>query len=355
MIISAVRKKWMCLLSITLILPLAACSCRNSHPPENGLGQKTAGGETDEALPDPAALSWDTIWLVCWDGQQQEELLSIGDNSENICLFSCIFDEVGSPVIPDGMDSIADLVASFSFSTVYLSFANDLLHTDGSVTQKAPSLLSLLWSDETRMRTTSEDILDTVCASGANALEIDFENIGKAGLWQDFAAFLEVLLPLAQEEGFPVRVVLGSGTPLQEVSLPDGASYSVMCYNLYGTHSGPGPKADLAFLRKTAERFSSVTDIRYALASGGFEWDAQDKVTRSLTQAQAEEIAALHKSLPERDEGSMALHFTYGNGSDSCTIWYADAVTLAAWQKEISLIDSDARFDLWRVGGNRFE
>lgn len=31
-----------------------------------------------------------------------------------------------------------------------------------------------------------------------------------------------------------------------------------MCYNLFGTHSGPGPKADRAFLEQMVARMSNI-------------------------------------------------------------------------------------------------
>lgn len=350
------RRRPVLLLSLALMLSLAGCQVRSGKGEKRQDDAETAS-ETNAAGPvaEPVLQPWDTAWIVYWDSGQQEELSALSGEVQSVCLFSCLYEEDGDVVIPDGIDALSGLADALSFPTVYLSFTNDVRRSDGSVTQKDAMFLPVLWADSGRIRKTIRGILEAVRAAGANAVEIDFENIGDSGQWGEFEAFLRELLTRAQEEGFPVRAVLGSDTPVEELSLPEGAVYTVMCYNLYGTHSGPGPKADLAFLRKTAQRFSALPDMRYALATGGFEWDSADKVTRSLTQAQAEEIAEQRRREPERDASSMALSFTYRDGLSRYTVWYADAVTLAAWQQEIASVDPDARFDLWRVGGNRFE
>ena len=350
-------RKYALLVSLIFVLSLTGCGLRDDNPSRNkredSLDMSREGSV--EPSSEPTLYPWDTAWLVYWDGEQDDELSNIREDVQNVCLFSCLYSEEGDLIVPEGIDALASLAASYSLPTVYLSFTNDVRHADGSVTQKDASFLSLLWSDEAHTQGTVREMLDAAHASGANAIEIDFENIGKAGVWQEFVTFLETLLTCAREEAMPVRVVLGSDAPVQKISFPEGAFYTVMCYNLYGTHSGPGPKADFAFLRKVAEKFSTLSGVHYALATGGFEWDGTDKVTRSLTQAQAEEIAAQRKRTPERDEESMALHFTYRDGLSRYTVWYADAVTLAAWQQEIISVDPDANFDLWRIGGNRFE
>ena len=150
-----------------------------------------------------------------------------------------------------------------------------------------------------------------------------------------------------------VRVVLQCSAPVDELALPENFSYSVMCYNLYGYHSGPGPKADIPFLKKTAKKFRNVPNISFALATGGFVWNESGAVSRALTYAQAEELRQAHAADAKRDQKSGALHFTYSEDGETFTVWYADTQTLSCWQETIDgVIGHHASYDFWRVGGN---
>lgn len=300
---------------LLLLIFLLTGGCRGRQPPDEN-------------------LKWDTAWVVYWDPELKER-------AEKFCLFSCLFEESGEVILPQELEEIKDELPG----TVFLSFTNDVRHPDGTAVQKDAAFLEQQWKDP-GMEEMIDSILELSSSFGAGGIEIDFENLGKAGLWEKFITFLEKLYSRTEEEGLPLRVVLGVDAPVED--LPEGPEYAVMCYNLYGTHSGPGPKADLAFLEDTAGRFSSLPGIHYALATGGFLWKGEE--VQSLTQVQAEEMAAEKNAKPGRDPGSYALSFSWREA----TVWYADGTTLARWQQQIREVDGDARFDLWRAGGNRF-
>jgi hypothetical protein len=123
-----------------------------------------------------------------------------------------------------------------------------------------------------------------------------------------------------------------------------------MCYNLYGYHSGPGPKADLAFLKKTCELYMNAPfTVRMAFATGGFDW--YDGTIDALTQEHAQKKLHAVQFEPSRDEESGALTAIYKQDGKEHTMWYADAKTLCVWQ-DVCTSYGFTFFDLFRLGGN---
>ncbi len=299
--------------------------------------------------------NWDCVWCVYWDTDIEEELTELKDNIGAVSLFSCYFDDEGKIYMPKELPELGKEIEHMGFSSAYLSFTNDVQHADGSSTQKDAALLKGLWKDENRMQTLADEVLAAAQLMDVSGIEIDFENIKEPEMWSDYSRFLHILWEKAKAQNLSMRVVLGVNAPIETCSFPEGPAYAVMCYNLYGTHSGPGPKADTEFLTETAKKFSSLQNVEYALAAGGFEWDADDKAVRSLTQEDAEALQAETKSVSERDELSQAQHYTYEKEGSRFTVWYGDAQTLAAWRSVILQTDQDARFNLWRAGGNRWK
>ena len=309
------------------------------------------------AQPAPPAeplldAGWNCAWYVYWDSDVTAELEALRDDTDSFCLFAGYFDDEANVYMPEAMGRSRELLAELQAPMVYVSFTNDVQHADGTATQKDVRLLTKLWSDKAQMEATADTLLDTVRDMGADGIEIDFENIKDEETWTSYGSFLQVLADKAEERGIAVRVVLPVSAPIDTLALPERAEYTVMCYNLHGLGSSPGPKADAAFLKKTAEAFSVLPHAVYALATGGFEWDGDGKGVRALTQAQAETLAAENDVKTKRDGDSGALYFTYRDGEEKHTVWYADAQTLAVWRDVILAADADAGFDLWRVGGN---
>lgn len=298
---------------------------------------------------------WSCAWCVYWDEDIREELTELKDNTETVSLFSCYFDDEGDIYIPENLSELQKLTENIGYSMTYLSFTNDVQHGDGSATQKDVAILQDLWQDEESMQHLADEILATAQLMNVRGIEIDFENITETEMWGDYSKFLNILWREARANNFSMRVILGVNAPIETCSFPEEPVYVVMCYNLYGTHSGPGPKADTEFLTKTAEKFSALQNVEYALATGGFQWDAGNKAVQSLTQEDAEALMTETGSVSERDEESWALYYYYEKEGSHFTVWYGDAQTLDAWRSVILKTDSDAKFNLWRVGGNKWK
>jgi spore germination protein YaaH len=145
-------------------------------------------------------------------------------------------------------------------------------------------------------------------------------------------------------------VVLDSQSTLY-AEFPMGPEYVVMCYNLYGTHSGPGPKADADFLDTTMEKNKRLPgQVTMAFANGGFQWDDDGQCT-ALTQVQALKKMEQITGEAVRDPKSNALSFTYEEDKRHYTVWFADGNTISYW---ISLAHDNGyrSFAIWRLGGN---
>ena len=131
---------------------------------------------------------------------------------------------------------------------------------------------------------------------------------------------------------------------------PQGAAYVVMCYNLHGIGTEPGPKADLAFLRDLYKRFEGLPSLSFALANGGFDWEEASGNAVSLTEGQAAALAEAHHVLPRRDAASGALSFPYTEGSTRHRVWYADSETLARWAAELdTCAGKTVPISIWRI------
>ena len=295
-------------------------------------------------LPLPAhALG---AWLPWWDAAAaREEAAALAPYLSRVCAFAASFDKNDRlSLSPQARSLLWDMQVTFAGTDaqVYLSVVNDT-----PVEAKSTSLLRRLLASDEAMERHINDLLLLIDTSRVEALEIDYENLGSdTGLWQQFTVFIEKLHLLLEQDDIALRVVLPWDAP-KYTTLPYGPEYSVMCYNLHGPHSGPGPKADFAFLQEVARLYANVPGpVRMALATGGFDWSSGG--VESLTQQQAEARLARLNIAPARDQASGALTAAYTLEGAAHTLWYADGRTLRLWQEQLP---GFAGFDLFRLGG----
>lgn len=297
----------------------------------------------------------DGAWAVYWDtgALMQADAANL---PEDVVLFECFFHENGTLVVPD---EIVPMAAQIPDSrTSWLSFTNDVADSSGDVTeQKSVTLLGKLFENDASLDRCAEEIVAETDRQGVDGIELDFENLGQdQTLWNGYVALIRKTQDKASAAGLVLRVVLPANAPVDTLTLPGGPTYVVMCYNLYGTGTGPGPKADRAFLKKLARTFRDIPNIRFALANGGFDWKSSDSSgsgassydVSSVTTAKAESLAS---SDPKRDDGSGALTFRYQDDDGvRHTVWYADSRTLRIWRSVIrKTAGKDVKIDLWRL------
>lgn len=315
----------------------------------------------DYASPTPAISGRQLgygAWVPYWDYTDAiDELDQIGSSLSDVVCFAAIFnssDEVF--LLPEAQEAQTCLNILYSDEhTIYLSVVNDVEMDDSVYDNKSIDLLWRLLGTDAAMNAHIENLMQVLHESNAEGLEIDYEAIrADTGLCTRYALFVERLLQRTSSEGIPLRVVLSWDSALY-ATFPEGPQYSIMCYNLYGTHSGPGPKADRSFLEK-------VFSINHALpgqpaiafATGGFDWSGDGTIV-SLSQSEA---VALQKEFAvpadgiSRDEASQVLFYRYMDDQGlSHEVWYADGTTLAFW-RSLGVNAGYVNFDLFRLGGN---
>ncbi len=322
-----------------LITPILAAVCLLSAC--GGAPGRSSGGGADFDC---------SAWLPYWDADAalQEADAFSGSFASLVC-FEAFFDPDGNWILPPQTERLLEGVKDGG-TPVWLSLVNDVQQADGSIIQKSRDFLerNLLAADARSVHIVR--ILELVRAIGAEGLEIDYEGFKKdAQLWQAFSGFVGELYEVLGENGVRLRVVTEYGAP-QYTAFPEGPVYVCMCYNLYGSHSGPGPKADEGFLKKLGENWKSMPgEVHMAFASGGYLW-AEDKAERSLTEQQALQWLEEHGANPVRDRKSGALWASI-NADKKYTVWYADGRTLDFWRGTLQSMGY-THFDLFRLGGN---
>ena len=292
-----------------------------------------------------------SVWLPYWEAESAlEETKALGDRLETTVAFAAIFDSEDKPLMLPETERLLESLSENRETGVMLSIVNDVQTAPGKYDNKSADLLRRLFRDEEAISDHIAQLFQLVDRYQLSGLEIDYEAIKKdEDLWQRFAVFLERLYQQFSAQGLTLRVVLSWDAP-QYVELPGGPEYTVMCYNLYGGHSGPGPKADFAFLEETCRLYRPyVTSTHMAFATGGFDWGGEK--TEALTQLQAEQRLREHNVEPVRDSGSGALVGTYEDAAGQHTLWYADGETLALWKQTVRKYGF-TQIDLFRMGGN---
>ena len=214
---------------------------------------------------------------------------------------------------------------------------------------KDVQLLHRLLDKEAARRKHIEEIIKLCKDKGFAGVEIDYENLWQEeDLVQSFGLFAQELKAACDNNGLKLRLVLEPKTLAYAEALPEKIEYVVMFYNLYGPHSGPGPKANEKFILRTLKQMEKLRGTpTIAFANGGFDWAEGGKAS-GLTQAQAEALAQKYQAAPQRDKASRALYFSYSVKDEAHTVWYADELTLAFW-RNIAAKYGYQRFSLWRL------
>ncbi len=298
-----------------------------------------------------------TAWGVYWDSEgASSEMRYLKEQLDGISYFAAYFDQYNQLFIPENISELykSSKEALGNAETLhYLSVVNDKINSDGSSSLKDTALLYSLLADEKLRKEHINNLAKLTLENGYDGLEIDYEGIKKdEALWGYFLEFVSDLYHEANLQGLKLRVVLEPSAPIDRYDFPEGPDYVIMCYNLYGSHSGPGPKADIKFLQELSDRMKLLpSEVNFALSTGGFDWDAKGNV-RSLTEEGAVELMLLYESEPVRDKESHSLVFKYtDNDRIEHEVWFADEATLTQWIKTL-WDENNTKFSLWRLGGN---
>ena len=300
-----------------------------------------------------------SVWTTYWDIDRiRDEVRVLDEHIINLCYFAAYFDHNNQLFLPDA--------TSETFTTIeeefkdnewfhYLTIVNDKINKDGSSSLKDTELLYTLFASEEKMNQHINDIIYLAEQKGYDGIEIDYEAIKQdMELWELYETFCELLYNKTLSEGLKLRIVLEPNAPVDMLNLPDGPEYIMMCYNLYGSSTGPGPKANEKFIQDLITKMSSLPGYKsFALATGGFDW-SQDGNVVSVSEVQAQKLIKQYDAKPVRDIESQALKFRYKDMDQiSHMVWYADAKTLHYWS-DIVLESGEYGISIWRLGGNKW-
>lgn len=303
----------------------------------------------------PAAQTNLSAWLADWQwAEGVEDLKGMVAGLDSLQAFAAYFDESDHLTFTDafrsGLVPIREAAASNSDMRMDLTVVNDILKEDGNGSQKDSGLVSRLLADKAARSRHVNEIVGAVQQYGFGGVELDYEKINDRD-WGRYSLFIFELYNKLKAQGKTLRVVLEPRAPVEKLKLPSGPAYVMMAYNLYGNHSGPGPKADKAFIRKLAARLAYLPGDPYlALAVGGFDWTGGQGTAASVTERQAAELAKSSLKPPMRDATSGSLSFQYLDSEGiKHTVWYADEKTLASWI-ETARLAGRSNIAIWRLG-----
>ena len=323
-----------CILAAVLVL-LAGC---NSDSPSGYAG--------------PKEVSRRSAWIVYWDLETGDRDLKKMERSlEKLSWFAAYFDSKDQLFIPPEMTE-RQKQFNKGRTEIYLTLVNDRKNPDGSVAIKDLDVLRRVLADDTSRDRHIGEIVRLALEGGYDGIELDYEKIWKdETLGLSFTSFANQLFVQTLKNNLKIRIILEPNAPFDSPYFVKGPEYVVMLYNLYGLHSGPGPKADRAFIEKTIKRMKSLPGEKaVAIATGGVDW-AESGTKKMLTEVEAKSLAVTNGAQVSRDKDSQCLVFSYQEGGVWHKVWYADVNTLNFWIA-LAQEQGESRINLWRLGGN---
>jgi len=300
-----------------------------------------------------------TAWIADWEWEAGiEDFRIVAPALDRVQMFGVSFDENDRLHVTEPFDVMLAAAQDAAERDgggrvrIDLTVVNDVVRADGTSAQKDPALLARWMATEERRAALIERIAALAEERGADGVEIDFENVRDAD-WERVILFYKELHRRLQASGLGLRVVLEPRAPIEVYAWPDGPEYVMMAYNLYGPHSGPGPKADDSLIRRVTERLARLPGSgTLALAAGGFDWSEAGGVS-AVTERRALELARVGGNGEglTRDGASGGVHFEYVDEEGRRhTVWFADRATLERWIG-IAREAGVNRIAVWKLGG----
>ncbi len=301
-----------------------------------------------------------SLWTAYWGPDNlTDETQDLGASLEALSYFAVYFKEDGSFLLPERLKKDQEKMLVWherASLRTYLTFVNDIEKNDGTSSLKDRDLLKKLFASPESREEHIREICSLTQKEGFDGLEIDYEALkDDEALWENYLYFLKELSVESKKEGLLLRVVLEPSAPFDRMSFPEGPEYVLMCYNLHGTGTKPGPKADQEFLKKMLVKSTALPgQVNFALSTGGFFFKETGSVT-ALTEEEAAKLAREGKIKAKRDPASRALYFKINDDQKGKgTVWYADSTTLKSWIGFLSSEEAlgELKISLWKAGGN---
>lgn len=290
-----------------------------------------------------------SAWIVDWcmdDGIKEAN--AIKSNLNSVQVFGAYFNDKDEVFISqDILNSDIDIEKD-----LYLTVVNDIVYEDKKSVQKDSELITRILSDNEKRNKHINKLIDLVNRYEFDGLELDYEKI-EPDLWDEYILFIDDLGKLLNKNEKKLRIVLEASSPFDKFDMPDEYEYVVMAYNLYGYHSGPGPKADKSFIKSLSKKsVSNLKNIRMAFSLGGFDWKEDEESPKALTKPDVNKIIKDYNVKVNRDNKSGANYFYYYDLDNvKHTVWYSDEETIKIWM-DTAKEEGINKFALWRLGNS---
>lgn len=294
-----------------------------------------------------------TAWTVYWDTNPIMQYLEGAENKlSRLIYFAAYFDKEGRLFIPERLvnrkKEISTFVKEYGIKE-YLSIVNDKINADGTSNLKDTDILRSLFSSDASMGQHIDEIISLALDGGYDGIEIDYEAIrNDHELWKKYSDFIAHLQEEVEKNHLMLRVALEPSAPVEDICILDSVEYVMMCYNLYGYGTKPGPKVNKDFLLNLVKQMKKGKGQHsFALATGGFDFALKGK-TSALTLPQAQQLEMEKGKNIHRNRKTKYKVFSYTEQGVSHKVWYADSVTLNHY---ITLLErkNEKNISLWRL------
>lgn len=295
-----------------------------------------------------------TAWLVYWDAQKgTDELTASYTKYTSISYFAAYFDDKDTLFIPDGFQEEKSTWKQTGFQPQYeyLTVVNDIAGKDKNYS-KDINVVKRVLDGEAKMILHAHEIIELAQTNHCNGIDLDYEQIFKDRIAAaDYIKFIKILYDKASAHNIKLRVILEPSVKFSNYDFPKGPQYIVMLYNLYGMHSGPGPKADFSFIEATAERMKALpAPIGVAFSTGGCIWGDNGK-KKFISSQEARSLAQENHVAPQRDIKSYDLYFSFTKDNVNYTVWYADQTTIDRWEQKAATMELHSA-SIWCLGNS---
>lgn len=292
-------------------------------------------------------------WIVYWDLNVNNEIERLNNKLDSLSYFAANFNEENKLEVPEELLKYYNDTKEYSFKK-YITIVNDVIYDNGKSSLKDKEVLREVLNNDISRSKHINEIINLAKEYNFDGIEIDYEQIkDDLDLWEKFFLFIEELQEYAKINNLDLKVVLEPNIPIDKLEVVEGPTYVIMCYNLHGSFSKPGEKANIEFIEDILGKMDVIKAKKiFAIATGGFDWD-ENGTTKSVSEEQANEILSEYNIKAKRDDNSKYLYFNYVDKEDiKHEVWYADGYTLEYLFKPI--IEEGFDISLWRLGGNLF-
>ena len=288
-------------------------------------------------------------WAVYYDADRGlAELREHGALFDRVSLFAYELDSDGTPTPAPNMEGMIvpflRLAAEKRFEP-WVTVVNDVRYGLDSVVAKDSAVIRGLIVDPVRRSAHARDLAARVSGDGFHGLHLDYERVPES-YTRHYHDFVRDLSEELQQRGLGLELVIEPvNGPLQVLS---DARVTVMAYDLFGTHSGPGPRSTPTFVSQLGSRADLDSDsaAAVAIAVGGFAWDPDGDV-RPLDWSAGHQLAA-HAPSQARSRVDQVPNARLGDGTE---IWLEDVESLVSkWEAAWTV--GFRRLAIWRLGGN---